>query len=128
MTIQRVLLVDDDNTTNFLHKLVLKKASADVELAVTSDGREALEYLNALDGSPPELILLDVNMPRMDGFEFLDGYREVPKERRAGVRIVMVTTSLLPKDRARAEDDELVTGFKSKPLTLGDARELLQVG
>ncbi|MCR9166000.1 MAG: response regulator [Nannocystaceae bacterium] len=125
--VSKVLLVDDDPTTNYLHQRVVKKANAEAELAVTTDGREAVEYLESEGTAWPELILLDINMPRMNGFEFLEAFRSVSARRREDARIVMVTTSVLPTDRQRALDHDLVEDFKGKPLSVDDARELLKL-
>ena len=126
MTAHDVLLVDDDETTNFLHRLVLGKTGMESEITVALDGRAALELLHARladERGLPDIILLDVNMPRMNGFEFLDAFATLPGAR--DVRVVMVTTSLLPDDRNRALASALVSSFKSKPLSVGDAREIL---
>lgn len=129
MTARSVLLVDDDDTTNYLHQLIIGKAGAEVELAVALDGRAALENLQArIDGgrAMPEVILLDINMPRMNGFEFLDAFGALPEEQRAGVRTVMVTTSFLPEDISRALANDFVSGFKTKPLSVADMQEILE--
>ena len=121
--LNRVLLVDDDKVTNLLHRRVFERSGLVGQIDVATDGLAALEYLQALepDADPaPELIVLDINMPRMNGFEFLESYAQMPESLRAGQTIIVVSTSMLNKDRARAEADPNVHRFASKPLAGAD--------
>lgn len=125
----RVLLIDDDETTNFLHRRVIAKTgiSADIEVAV--DGRAGLAVLQRLidAGEPlPDLILLDLNMPRMNGFEFLDSFVSLPDDARSCMQIFMVTSSVLSADQTRALEHPAVQGLRSKPLSVPVAREVLE--
>lgn len=116
----RILLVDDDQTTNYLNQLLLKRLDVAEQLQVALNGQEAL---NALQTEAPEapdleptLVFLDVKMPVMDGFEFLEAYDQLPAARRSGVVIVMLTTSLHPQDLERVQQLR-IGGFLNKPLT-----------
>lgn len=125
----RVLLIDDDETTNFLHRRVIARTGISADVEVAFDGRAGLAALQRLvdAGDPlPSLILLDLNMPRMNGFEFLDSYASLPEDVRVGVHVVMVTSSVLSADRTRALEHPLLRGIRSKPLSVPDARELLE--
>lgn len=122
-----ILLVDDSEITNRVHTLMFRKAGYDVQIETASDGLEALELLRAglEQGRPcPDVLLLDLNMPRMNGFEFLDAYQAVPEPLRATIVLVMVTSSLLPRDKERAERNPYVRAFKIKPLDVDGVHEI----
>lgn len=124
-----ILLVDDDEPTNFLNQMVLEELNITKHIKIAENGKEALSYLEKTGSGDenfplPELILLDINMPAMNGWEFLQQYAQLPPRQKANVVIVMLTTSLNPDDRAKAEEISEVTGFETKPLT-ADAIQLL---
>jgi CheY-like chemotaxis protein len=125
-----VLLVDDDNTTNFLNQALLKRLDVAEHLLVALDGEQALNQLRQHCDPPsstcPVLILLDVNMPGMNGLEFLEAYQQLPLARQNSVVVVMLTTSLHPRDVQRVEQLGIVAGFVSKPLTADKINNILQ--
>ena len=117
MSLKKVLLVDDDVAANFLNKMKLNNADPDCEVATANDGREALDYLAATDGCP-DVILLDLNMPGMDGFGFLEKYEKLGKCRNESkVFVFIVTSSLRNEDKVKAVTSGLVTGYFEKPLS-----------
>ncbi|MVN78810.1 response regulator [Hymenobacter sp. HMF4947] len=125
-----VLLVDDDTTTNFLNKLLLLTTMrVTKEVLVAENGAEALRILQERCTPPdgpgcPELILLDMNMPIMNGLAFLEAYFTLPPERRQHTVVAMLTTSLNPLDQVRVEQLP-ITGFLNKPLTREKVTTLL---
>jgi CheY-like chemotaxis protein len=117
--LDKVLLVDDDRVTNLLHTRMINRSGLVRQVDVATDGMDALEYLQDDDrngGVQPDLILLDINMPRMNGFEFLEAYAHLPDVPKDQQIIVMLSTSLLKSDHARAEADPNVYQFANKPL------------
>jgi CheY-like chemotaxis protein len=120
-----VLLIDDDEPTNFYTQLIVEESGCTGHIKVAQGGREALEYLSKSskdnEGETafpcPDLIFLDINMPAMDGWEFLDQYKKLSKESHGKVIVVMLTTSLNPDDRVKADGIPEISGFESKPLT-----------
>lgn len=117
--LDKVLLVDDDKVTNLMHARLIRKAGLAEKIDVATDGVAAIEYLvgiAARSETPPQIIFLDVNMPRMNGFEFLHEYKSLPQSVRGSQDIVMLSTSVLPQDKSRAEADPNVLEFVTKPI------------
>lgn len=124
------LLVDDDETTNYLNQALLRRMAVTDTVLVAQDGQQALELLHthcAQASSPtcPALILLDLKMPRMDGLEFLEAYAQRPTEQNPAVVIIMLTTSLHPQDVDRMQNLP-IAGYLTKPLTREKVTALLQ--
>src|ERR1044072_3601856 len=118
-----ILFIDDDEPTNFLNKLLVEEMGCAHHVQVVTSGREALEYLtgsgafnNGTEHPRPDLIFLDINMPGMDGWEFLQHYQKLPSTQKANIVMVMLTTSLNPDDEKAAQDNIEISGFENKPL------------
>lgn len=123
-----VLLVDDDENDNFFHKRTLEKIQITEQIEVANTGVEALRYLEESvdnqDKQLPNIIFLDINMPIMNGWEFLKEYQRLPETARANTLVIMLTTSLNPSDRIRAEKNPLINGFVNKPL---EERDIMKI-
>lgn len=127
-----VLLVDDDDTTNFLNKRLLKEMQVAREIRVLKNGQEALDYLmKACEANPdpeyicPDLIFLDIKMPVMDGFEFLEEYHQRGLASGDNVIILMLTSSASFYDLERLKNFQKVRKHYSKALTKHDVQEIL---
>ncbi|MGJ5621327.1 response regulator [Sulfitobacter sp. MF3-043] len=115
--INSVLLVDDDAVTNIMHKRIIERSGRARSVLVATDGEAALDIIEqhvAEGAALPELILLDINMPRMGGFEFLEQYAARGMGDSGPMIIVMLSTSLLQSDHDRAEADPNVHCFSNK--------------
>lgn len=125
-----ILLVDDNESDNFLHERVIKKAGVADQICVALNGKEALNFLtnNATDNTcrKPEVIFLDINMPVMDGWEFLQEYRNLGFDRDSNIVIVMLTTSINPSDKSKAEKYVKSDCFHYKPLTVHAINQIMQ--
>lgn len=122
-----VLLVDDDSTNNFLNELLLKSLNVTEHILVAENGTQALELIeHASTPDEPALILLDVNMPGLNGIQFLEAYRRLPQAQRNATVIIMLTTTMDARDLSRL--DELnIAGLVSKPLTQEKIDSILQL-
>jgi CheY-like chemotaxis protein len=118
-----VLLIDDDEDDNFFHHRVIKEAGITDHIKIVENGFDALEFLKQ-QKQIPELIFLDINMPKMNGWEFLEKLNSLHHLDRTGT-IVMLTTSLNPADREKSESIPRISDFKSKPLTAKMLTEIL---
>ncbi|HET6243450.1 MAG TPA: response regulator [Bacteroidia bacterium] len=121
-----ILLVDDNAADNYFHKIIIKEMNFTENIEVALDGEEALTFVKKENQIPPELIFLDINMPRMDGWDFLEAYRELSEEQKSDTIVIMLTTSLNPEDEKKAEQFAEVVGFKIKPLTVEMLTEILE--
>ena len=119
-----ILLVDDDPASNYLAKLLLLEIDPEFDIHVRYHGQEALEYIKAADGEivSPNLIFLDLNMPRMNGKELLREIKTDPGLK--NIPVVVYTTSSQKKDREEAISSGAVA-FLSKPSNMRDLKNAL---
>lgn len=125
-----VLLVDDDPITNFLNQDLLESLGVTDQILVAEDGQQGLALLQAHCQAArpdcPALVLLDVQMPVLDGFGFLEAYARLPLEHlHNAIIIVMLSSSQHPQDLARARALH-AADFLVKPLTAGQLDRVLQ--
>lgn len=120
------MLVDDNPDDNFFHQRVVKKYDATIQVQAIESASEALDYLKTNSGSSvhPDLIFLDVNMPGMNGWEFLEEYDKLGIHK--DIIIIMLTTSEDQKDIAKSQACDFVADFKTKPLTAKVLDEIKQ--
>lgn len=121
-----ILLIDDDQTNNFLNELLLNKLEVAERVLVAESGTAALGLLAQGAPDAPALILLDVNMPGMSGMQFLETYQQLPVEQRGATVVVMLTTTMDARDLGRL-DELSIAGLVSKPLTKEKVSNLLQL-
>lgn len=114
-----ILLIDDDSPTNFYNKIIIEQTNCTEHIEICTSAEDGLAFLKSKfkDGLPPqpELIFLDINMPGMDGWEFLEEYDQLPEPHKGKVVVVMLTTSVNPDDERRALERG-IKSFTQKPL------------
>lgn len=120
-----ILLVDDNSEDNIYHKIVIGRTDITKRIEITMNGIEALAFLKKENQVIPELIFLDINMPKMNGWEFLEQYKNLNPNQKARITIMMLTTSTNPDDEKRAKEIEEVIGYQTKPLTTEMLNEIV---
>lgn len=124
-----ILLIDDDEATNYMHQLIIKKNDCTNAIVCKQNGQLGLDYLLSIDDKEnvqPDIIFLDINMPGMNGWDFLKHYNKLNKEQQAKIVVVMLSTSTDPVDMEKAKDIEYVSRFNPKPLTNNMLNDILK--
>lgn len=114
---KRILLVDDESIFNFLHKRALELTGVTQEVYTALNGRDALNFLDARadDKVLPDVILLDLTMPIMDGFAFLEAFRKMELPGKDNIAIIVITSSINQRDRVKAQELG-ITDYLIKPV------------
>ncbi|KAA9340646.1 response regulator [Adhaeribacter soli] len=133
LPLKTILLVDDDDTTNYLNQRLLESLNAAEKIVVLKDGEQAIDYLikacqagNEEAYPCPDLMFLDIKMPVMDGFEFLEAYKEVKAKFDKEIIILMLTSSASFYDLEKLKQYPDVKKHYSKSLTEVDVKDLVQ--
>jgi CheY-like chemotaxis protein len=126
--LKTILLIDDDSATNFINAHLLKMLGYAENIVIRENGREALDYLREESeaGNKPDLIFLDINMPCMNGWEFLEEYKKLDHKTADSVIIVMLTTSPLLDDQLKATAMAEIAEFRNKPLNKAMLQSVLK--
>jgi CheY-like chemotaxis protein len=114
------MLVDDDHNDNFFHKREINKTNPSISVIEKTSGSDALEFLKSNIHNKdmlPNLIFLDINMPVIDGWMFLEESKRLDKELQDSFKIIMLSTSLNSEDIERAMTYTNVSDYITKPLT-----------
>ncbi|HLP50208.1 MAG TPA: response regulator [Chitinophagales bacterium] len=128
--LNRVLLVDDDDDANHFQEKLFRKYNFAENVDKVMNGADALEYLNkGIKGEYdlPEIIFLDLNMPRMDGWTFLEKYNQFSDEIKAKIVLIILTSSVNPDDEERAKITPEVKGYKNKFLHKDQLTEIMKL-
>lgn len=133
--IETVLCIDDDLTSLVAYEAAIKKANFAKEIITATNGREALTWFSEYFSkqktgintqASPSLIFLDLEMPRMDGWQFIDEFMMKYADRLPETKIVIVTSSINPEHFSRKENYEVVLDFIHKPFTAKHLEELME--
>lgn len=116
---KKAMVIDDNQIDLYIAEMVMQTTKFAEKVICMSSAKEALAYLKPLYESQeelPDLIFLDINMPEMTGFDFLNEYQHLAENIRKKCIIMMLTTSLDEDDRTQAEGNQFVRKFLNKPL------------
>ena len=119
-SVNLVLLVDDNDTDNFISKRIIEITKFAEKVIVKNSGKSALEYLESVQNENaelPDVIFLDINMPIVDGFVFLFEFEMFPDIIKQKCKIIILSSSNNKRDIAKIVDNEYVIKFITKPLT-----------
>ena len=119
-TLNKILLLDDSSSTNLYNTIILKEAGLASSIVSFQMGPETLDYLESIEKEQiPELILLDLNMPLMDGWEFLDQLTaKLNAAQLNKVKVIICSASLNPDHQKKSKGYDSVIGFIHKPLEI----------
>jgi len=120
-----ILLVDDDNVHHVVTSMLIKRLPFEVESSKAMDGREAIDQIKANLDNPPDLVLLDLNMPVMNGWEFLEEIDNLKHLMPRQPIICILSSTIAPDDIERSMSYSNVHSFISKPLLRNDMINLL---
>lgn len=115
-----IFIVDDDPIHQQITEIMLDRLNITNAVSKYSDAQEVLDYLRSFKHDPsqlPDIILLDLNMPVMDGWEFLDAFKIFKDALSKPIRVYVLTSSIDEKDQERVSSYSFVNGYLTKPLT-----------
>ena len=122
-----LLVIDDDDINIFIIKKIVEKTGFDIDMVSKNNGQQAIDYLKQTISSNlplPQLILIDINMPVMNGWEFIEAYQELDFKKEADLYIL--SSSVYENDIEKTKSYSSVKGFISKPLSIERLTELIK--
>ena len=122
-----VMLIDDSEADLLFSRIIVSRSGVCDDVLEFDCARNALAHLEAPAGHDVDMILLDINMPGMDGFQFLQAYQKLQRNAHARAIVVMLTSSPDPRDREQAESFDCVRGYVVKPINLAAAQRLSEL-
>ncbi|MDO1512634.1 response regulator [Maribacter confluentis] len=127
--VQICCIIDDDPIFIYGTKRIMKEVDFAETILVFNNGQEAVEGLMEISQSGelmPEVIFLDLNMPIMNGWEFLDEYKNLPNHNTEKTIIYIISSSVDPRDLERVKNYEQVNNYILKPITPDDLSNILK--
>ena len=119
--LEKILCIDDDPITLMLCKMVITKALFSNEIATAKNGEEALKYYDSLKTTStikkPQLIFLDLNMPVMNGWEFLDSFVTAEYSEYHDTKVIILSSTIDPQDLEKSKKYPMVIDFLSNPIS-----------
>ena len=122
-----VIVIDDNEDDLLFAQISVQRCGREADLKQFLRAQDALALLASAELTEPALVLLDINMPVMNGFDFLDAFEQLPVARRVNVMVVMQTSSIDQGDRQRAFSYATVKHYLRKPVERGEVASLLQL-
>lgn len=122
-----VMLIDDSEADLLFSRIIVSRSGVCDDVLEFDCARNALTHLQQPGGHDVDMILLDINMPGMDGFQFLQAYQQLQRAHQARAVVVMLTSSPDPRDREQAESFDCVRGYVVKPINIAAAQRLSEL-
>lgn len=127
-----VMLVDDNEIDNLINQKMIEASNICEHIFIHSGAKSAIEFLKNIEKLAkgpvdlylPEIIFLDIDMPLMDGFQFLDEFERLSESIKKHCKVVMLTSSLNPQDMNRAKKNQFVLKYINKPLNQENLKKL----
>ncbi len=133
-TCKAVMLVDDNEIDNLINLKMIEAAAFSTKILTHTGAKSALEYLKSieimagddLEKFLPEVLFLDIDMPLMDGFQFLEEYAALSQRAKEYIKIIMLTSSINPQDLSKSRKNNYVIQFYNKPLSIETLQKIAQ--
>lgn len=123
--IRKVAIVDDDSIFQFTTKIKIEKSNLADNVVFFNDGHDMLSYLeSAEEDDLPQLILLDINMPITDGWDFIDAFGKLSDAVRDNIKIFMISSSINPIDLRKAMSSDYIEDYITKPIRDTDLEKI----
>jgi len=127
-----VMLIDDNEIDNLINQKMIEAAGICQNIFIHSGAKGAIEFLKNIEKLAkgplelylPEVIFLDIDMPLMDGFQFLDEFDKLSDIIKNNCKVIMLTSSLNPQDMSKAKKNKYVLKYLNKPLTQDSLKKL----
>ena len=126
-----VMLIDDNEIDNLINQKIIEASTIAKNILTHTSGKSAIEFLRNMEkltagnlGLLPELVFLDIDMPLMDGFQFLEEFDKLNQETKTYCRIIMLTSSINPQDIGKSKKYDYVRQYLNKPLTQDSLKKL----
>jgi len=126
-----VMLIDDNEIDNLINQKIIEATAICKNILTHTSGKSAIEFLRNMEkfsvtvpNALPELIFLDIDMPLMDGFQFLEEFEKLANNTKAYCKIIMLTSSINPQDMGKSKKYEYVKQYINKPLTQDSLKKL----
>jgi CheY-like chemotaxis protein len=126
-----IMLIDDNEIDNLINQKIIESSSIAKHIFTHTSGKSAIEFLknmekiaSKVENVLPEIIFLDIDMPLMDGFQFLDEFNKLSNETKKYCHIVMLTSSINPQDMNKSKKYDYVKKYVNKPLTQDSLKKL----
>lgn len=117
----QIFIIDDDSVNNLVASKIIERANIARKIKTFTNASFALDHLSAnivSKAALPQLIFLDINMPAMNGWEFLNAYQELPQSVRNKIKVYILSSTVFKEDIEKAESNEHVVDYLTKPLTV----------
>lgn len=111
----KIMLVDDDEINNYINAKMLRRFFKDVQIDICLNGEEAIHLLKANLNTPPDIILLDINMPVMNGWAFIHAYQQLSPNIHKNISIYLLSSSVFDDDIRKSRDYPFIKDYIVKP-------------
>lgn len=128
MSRKKLTLIEDDDVIVYLTQKLIRESNEVELLNVLKNGRKALDYFIENSASPdllPDLIFLDLSMPILDGWQFLEEFDRIRSTIKKPIQLYITTSSISPKDLTKAEDYSFISDFVIKPISLENFNRII---